>query len=126
MENVWVWVANHDLDKVTQDQIDIYVARGVLIESQGPTWLYGTASEHCVFFQYLLSGAQNIVLGMIQTESPYYQPVPKAPQPFTPGIFPKDPTFDNCPPDSSTCAVSWVVRIIDSNTVYLLGAGLYS
>jgi hypothetical protein len=37
MENVWVWVADHDLDKVTQDQIDIYVARGVLIESQGLT-----------------------------------------------------------------------------------------
>ncbi|KAL4756197.1 pectin lyase-like protein [Aspergillus foveolatus] len=126
MENVWVWVADHDLDKITQDQIDVYVARGVLIESQGPTWLYGTASEHCVFYQYQLSGASNVLLGMVQTESPYYQPVPKAPQPFTPGIFPNDPTFDSCPRGSTTCAISWAVRMLDSQTVYLLGAGLYS
>ncbi|KAL4861531.1 hypothetical protein BDV12DRAFT_203919 [Aspergillus spectabilis] len=50
----------------------------------------------------------NIFLGMIQTESPYYQPVPKAPLPFMPGTFPDDPTFEDCP------------------AVYLLGAGLYS
>ncbi|KAL6234521.1 hypothetical protein BDW75DRAFT_241027 [Aspergillus navahoensis] len=126
LENVWVWVADHDLDKITQDQIDIYVARGVLIESQGPTWLYGTASEHCVFYQYQLSGAKEVVLGMIQTESPYYQPVPKAPRPFATGLFKDDPTFDDCPADSTTCALSWGVRIIDSKTVYILGAGLYS
>ncbi|KAL6229265.1 hypothetical protein BDW75DRAFT_249917 [Aspergillus navahoensis] len=126
LENVWVWVADHDLDKITQDQIDVYVARGVLIESQGPTWLYGTASEHCVFYQYQLSGAKDVLLGMIQTESPYYQPVPKAPHPFSTGLFKDDPTFDDCPADSTTCALSWGLRIIDSKTVYILGAGLYS
>jgi hypothetical protein len=126
LENVWVWVADHDLDKITQDQIDIYVARGVLIESQGLTWLYGTASEHCVFYQYQVSGAKEVVLGIIQTESPYYQPVPKAPRPFSTGLFKDDPTFDDCPADSTTCALSWGVRIIDSKTVYVLGAGLYS
>lgn len=126
MENVWVWVADHDLDKISQDQIDVYVARGVLIESQGPTWLYGTASEHSVMYQYQLVGAKDVLLGMIQTESPYYQPVPRAPLPFATGLFTEDPTFDDCPSDSTTCAVSWAVRIIDSKTVYLLGAGLYS
>lgn len=126
LENVWVWVADHDLDKISQDQIDIYVGRGVLIESQGPTWLYGTASEHCVLYQYQLSGAKEIVLGMIQTESPYFQPTPMAPQPFTIGLFKDDPTFDDCDSGSGTCAVSWAVRILDSETVYLLGAGLYS
>ncbi|KAL2844510.1 pectate lyase superfamily protein-domain-containing protein [Aspergillus pseudoustus] len=126
MENVWVWVADHELDKITQDQIDIHVARGVFVESQGPTWLYGTASEHCVFYQYQLSLPANVLLGMIRTESPYYQPAPKAPKPFTLGIFPNDPTFDNCPSDSTTCAVTWAVRILGSETVYLLGAGLYS
>jgi hypothetical protein len=72
MENIWVWVADHDLDVITQDQIDIYVGRGVLIESQGPTWLYGTTSEHCVLYKYQLFGARDVLLGMIQTESPYY------------------------------------------------------
>ncbi|KAH1734685.1 hypothetical protein KXV22_007950, partial [Aspergillus fumigatus] len=32
LENIWVWVADHDLDVITQDQIDVYSARGVLIE----------------------------------------------------------------------------------------------
>jgi hypothetical protein len=40
-ENVWAWVADHDIDvspngnTTTATQIDIYAARGVLIESQG-------------------------------------------------------------------------------------------
>lgn len=42
-ENVWAWVADHDMDvppngnTTTATQIDIYAARGVLIESQGKT-----------------------------------------------------------------------------------------
>ncbi|KAK6347390.1 hypothetical protein TWF718_005229 [Orbilia javanica] len=83
-ENAWIWTADHDLDVVTQDQIDIYVARGVLVESQGPSWFYGTASEHNVLYQYQLQGAKNIFMGLIQTESPYFQPNPMAPTPFLP------------------------------------------
>ncbi|KAK6334538.1 hypothetical protein TWF730_003752 [Orbilia blumenaviensis] len=83
-ENAWIWTADHDLDVVSQDQIDIYVARGVLVESQGPSWFYGTASEHNVPYQYQLQGAKNIFMGLIQTESPYFQPNPMAPAPFLP------------------------------------------
>ncbi|KAI3194501.1 CAZyme family GH55 [Penicillium roqueforti] len=126
LENVWVWTADHDLDIASQDQLDIYAARGILIESQGPTWLYGTASEHQVFYQYELYQAENIVMGMIQTESPYFQPLPAAPLPFTPGLFPGDPDFTNCTSSSKTCGFSWSMRILDSSTVYLLGAGFYS
>lgn len=123
LENVWVWTADHDLDRFSQDQIDIYAARGILIESQGPTWLYGTSSEHHALYQYELYQAKDIVMGMIQTESPYYQPVPRAPQPFIVGQFPADPDFTNCTTSSATCPVSWALRIIDSSSVYLLGAG---
>lgn len=63
---------------------------------------------------------------MIQTESPYFQPAPPAPTPFTAGIFANDPTFEDCTPGSSRCGLSWAVRIIDSSTLYFLGAGLYS
>ncbi|EPS32683.1 putative exo-beta-1,3-glucanase [Penicillium oxalicum 114-2] len=125
MENIWVWVADHDLDESTQDQIDVYAARGILIESQ-LAWLYGTASEHSTLYQYQLSGARRIVMGMIQTESPYYQPVPLAPAPFKPGKFPHDPTFANCDSDSVSCAVSWALRIVDSASIWILGSGLYS
>lgn len=126
MENIWAWTADHDLDIASQDQIDVYSGRGILIESQGPTWLYGTASEHNVLYQYQVSNAKNLVMGMIQTESPYFQPVPKAPAPFTVGLFPNDPTFSECSPSSLKCAISWAVRVIESSTVYMLGSGLYS
>ena len=90
---MWAWVADHDLDSsLDQTQIDIYVARGqyschfstllcsvanpatypgILIESREPTWLYGTASEHCVLYQYELFEAENVFMGMV---CPDYSP----------------------------------------------------
>lgn len=126
IENAWLWVADHDMDVPTQDTIDVYSARGLLIESKGPTWLYGTAVEHNILYQYQLSGAENIMLGVVQTESPYFQAVPAAPAPFTAGLFPNDPTFANCTLGNPSCALSWAVRIVDSSIIYLLGTGLYS
>ncbi|KAL6229168.1 hypothetical protein BDW75DRAFT_245974 [Aspergillus navahoensis] len=125
LENLWVWVADHDLDVITQDQIDVYSARGILIESK-QAWLYGTSSEHNVLYQYQLFGAENILMAMIQTESPYYQPVPLTPNPFTPGAYPNDPTFDDCKLNALKCAVSWAVCIVDSSNIWMLGSGLYS
>lgn len=126
LENVWVWTADHDLDAASHAQIDIYAARGMLVESQGPTWLYGTSSEHNVLYQYQFYQAKDIVMGMIQTESPYYQAVPPAPQPFGYPLFPADPEFANCTTTSATCPVSWALRILDSSSIYLLGAGMYN
>ncbi|KAK6525211.1 hypothetical protein TWF694_005357 [Orbilia ellipsospora] len=134
-ENVWVWTADHDMDKVSQDQIDIYSARGWLIESEGPSWLYGTAAEHNVLYQYQIYNATNIFLGMIQTESPYFQSTPGAPAPFQPSIvskrdtttyYPNDPAFDDCDGSDRMCAVSWALRIHESLNIHLYGAGLYS
>ncbi|KAF7946088.1 uncharacterized protein EAE97_005126 [Botrytis byssoidea] len=128
IENSWMWVADHDMDVVTQDLIDVYSGRRLLIESQGPTWLYGTAVEHNVLYQYQVSGAKDVLMGVIQTESPYFQVAPAAPDPFTSGLglFANDPTFNDCNPDSLSCAMSWAVRIVDSVGIYVLGAGLYS
>ncbi|KAM0211010.1 hypothetical protein ACHAQD_010475 [Fusarium lateritium] len=125
-ENVWMWTADHDFDTADQTQVDIYVGRGMLIESKGPTWLWGTSVEHCVLYQYQLSGAQNVVMGLIQTETPYFQSFPEAPAPFSPGAFPNDPEFHNCSKTSKTCAMAWALRIIDSSAVHVLSAGLYS
>ncbi|KAK6535009.1 hypothetical protein TWF281_006307 [Arthrobotrys megalospora] len=129
-ENTWFWVADHDLDIPAQTQIDIYVARGFLIESSGPVWLYGTASEHCVLYQYQTVDASNVFMGMIQTEEPYYQVAPKAPAPFESSlqVFPSDPTFSDCTskPSSKSCAVAWGVRVVNSHSILIYGAGLYS
>lgn len=46
-------------------QLSVYVARGILVESQMPTWLYGTASEHSTYYQYSFYKAANIHGGMI-------------------------------------------------------------
>ncbi|KAH6647435.1 pectate lyase superfamily protein-domain-containing protein [Truncatella angustata] len=138
-ENVWAWVADHDLDNPANadatestdgiplnvhTQISIYAGRGILIESQGPTWMYGTASEHAQMYQYQLYNASNIYLGHMQTETPYYQPNPVATGPFVAGQFPSDPTFSNCAEDY--CKEAWALRVLNSNNVYIYSAGFYS
>ncbi|OAA60752.1 LysM domain protein [Cordyceps fumosorosea ARSEF 2679] len=125
LENVWAWVADHELDGgPSQTQIDIYVARGILIESiAAPVWLYGTSSEHSVLYQYMIYGARNI----IQTESPYYLPDPQAPAPFQESLnLRSDPDFKECDSSNPHCAAAWGLSIIGSTNVRVYGAGLYN
>lgn len=65
-------------------------------------------------------------MGLIQTETPYFQSFPEAPAPFTPGAFPNDPSFHNYTKTSKSYAIAWALRIIDSSAVHILSAGLYS
>lgn len=39
MENNWLWVSDHELDRSDFGQINIFNGRGVLVESQGPVWM---------------------------------------------------------------------------------------
>ncbi|KAK8050893.1 hypothetical protein PG993_002278 [Apiospora rasikravindrae] len=111
-ENVWAWVG-------------VFGGRGILVESEGPSWFYGSGSEHSVLYNYQFYNAKNIYIGHLQTETPYFQPEPVAPHPFAPGkSFASDPTFDDC--TSDICRMSWGLRIIDSNNITVHGAGLYS
>lgn len=118
-ENVWLWTADHELDQSDHAQIDIYNGRGMLVESQGPVWLVGTASEHSQMSQYQFSGAKDIWYGAIQTETPYYQPNPNAAVPFTKN----DKFFD---PDMTKQASAWAVRILESDSIWNYGSGTYS
>jgi hypothetical protein len=114
--------------------------------------MYGTASEHCVFYQYLLYGAKDVYMGMVspgeeaqvqgagesmadtgdlaqlQTESPYYLPSPQAPAPFTNqiGYFNGDPDFKECPASDPHCAAAWGLMIVGSTNIHIHGAGLYN
>jgi hypothetical protein len=119
--NTWLWTADHELDQDDHSQIDIYNGRGMLIESQGPVWLWGTASEHSVLSQYHLQGAKDIYFGAIQTETPYYQPNPPAKAPFKVNTKYFDPDFTNSESQSA-----WAVRIIDSENIWAYGSGTYS
>ncbi|KAI3317157.1 pectin lyase fold/virulence factor [Xylariaceae sp. AK1471] len=137
-ENVWAWVSDHDNDKSivnqpdsSSTQISIFGARGMLIESQGPSWFYGGGSEHSVLYNYLISGAESIYLGHIQTESPYYQPNPRPPEPFRAAAsFPNDPDFSDCEVQAEVwddrCNYAWGLQILDSKDVMIHAAGLYS
>lgn len=122
LENTWFWVADHELDLAGHSQIDIYNGRGVLIESQnGGTWLYGTSSEHNIFYNYQIHNAKNVFMGMIQTETPYFQANPRAPKPLTLGNYGwgsnSDPNWGYCDTQpavaNNTCYKAWGLRILD-------------
>lgn len=136
-ENVWAWVGDHDNDQsiVNQPdssitQISVFAARGMLIESKGPSWFYGGGSEHSVLYNYLISGAKSVYMGHIQTESPYYQPNPRPPEPFRAGAsFPNDPDFSGCEiaaVEDDRCNYAWGLLVVDSADVMVHSAGLYS
>lgn len=120
LEGTWVWLADHDLDGDGNSQISVYSGRGILSESQGPVWLIGTGSEHHAVYQYRLVNAANHYMGLIQTESPYYQPTPAAPTPFAynPKYDPK-PYKDDAPS-------AWGLSVERSRGIFIFGAGLYS
>ncbi len=130
-ENVWLWTADHDLDDAANNntQITVLAGRGLLVEAAaGPVWLVGTASEHFALYQYQLTGAHNVFMGQVQTETPYYQPHPAAPQPFAAQAHYHDPDFDAlCGGDpSGRCRMAWGLRVVESSNITVAGAGLYS
>jgi hypothetical protein len=134
-DNMWLWVGDHQIDDPllddpmnNMDQLSVYSARGMLIESQKATWLYGTASEHNVYYQYNFYGAQNIFTTFLQTESPYYQPTPKPPAPFASvvGTFSNDPNYSCNGGDADGCDESWAVMMKDSQNIHISAAGTYS
>ncbi|KAF9068658.1 exo-beta-1,3-glucanase [Rhodocollybia butyracea] len=114
LEGTWVWLADHDIDGDGFSQLTLYSGRGILSESAGPVWLIGAGETN-----HTLSGAQNHYLGLFQTETPYYQPSPAAPTPFT-----SDSTYND--PITFESGFAWAVNIIDSSDIIFFGAGLYS
>ncbi len=129
MENLWLWTADHDVDDASLTQITVYTGRGLYIESTaGTLWLVGTAVEHHARYQYQLSGTQNIFMGQIQTETPYYQPNPAANNPLPQNSAINDPNFStSCPAGAaSNCPLAWGLRVSASSNILVYGAGLYS
>ncbi|KAF8520004.1 exo-beta-1,3-glucanase [Hysterangium stoloniferum] len=118
IEGMWVWNGDHDLDG-DNSQVSVFSGRGILSESAGPVWLIGT-TEHHTLYQYSLVNAADHYLGLIQTESPYYQPSPAPPGPFSVNSAFHDPTF----PTGQDHA--WALNVQSSNNILVYGAGLYS
>lgn len=125
LENVWLWVADHELDRGDHNQINIYNGRGILIESTKGAWLWGTSSEHSVLSNYQLNKAKNVYMALIQTETAYFQGNPDARVPFAANAKYADPDFSRCA-EGSRCARTWGLRAQDSSDVLVYGGGLYS
>ncbi|KAL7943507.1 glycoside hydrolase family 55 protein [Trichoderma barbatum] len=124
MENNWLWVSDHELDLADHSQINLYNGRGLLIEGTKATWLWGTASEHSVLYNYALNNAQNVYANILQTETAYMQGNPDARVPFTTQSKYGDPDWSSC--TTSTCARTYGIRIVNSSNTLIYGAGMYS
>lgn len=119
-EGTWVWTADHDLDTIGAPLLSVFTGRGILSESTGPVWLIGTSSEHAALYQYNLANAQNHYIGFVQTETPYYQPAPAAPSPYSSSSTYYDPTF------TSSINEAWAMYVQSSSNIFIFGAGFYS
>ncbi|KAI9803893.1 MAG: hypothetical protein M1825_001773 [Sarcosagium campestre] len=126
IENSWLWTADHDLDNSDHGQLNIFTGRGLLLQSPGPVWLYGTSSEHHQLYNYQLAQASSIYMGGIQTETPQYQPNPNSLKPYAQLGAYTDPDWNTCAENDDSCRASWGLRAVDSKGVLVYGAGLYS
>jgi glucan 1,3-beta-glucosidase len=74
-EEGWGWVADHDID--SGQSLTVKNPRGMTItDSDGPSWLYGTAMEHSSAYQYNFSNANGITTVVTQTETDYWSVPP--------------------------------------------------
>jgi glucan 1,3-beta-glucosidase len=128
LENVWLWVADHDIEDSGLRRVTVYAGRGLYSEStKGNFWLVGTSSEHHVLYQYQFANTSNVFMGQIQTETAYFQPNPKARTPFSVLTAWNDPNFQvTCNGQGTNCEAGWALRIIDSQNIFTYGAGMYS
>jgi glucan 1,3-beta-glucosidase len=85
-ENLWLWTADHAIDQPGIQSIA--TGRGLLVESTDPTWLVALGVEHNTLYAYNVVDAKNVFFGLIQVESPYWQPVPPAPSGWRYGRIP--------------------------------------
>ncbi|KAK5172230.1 uncharacterized protein LTR77_003868 [Saxophila tyrrhenica] len=124
MSNNWGWVADHELDLPPNNQIDLYNGRGLLVESQGPVWIYGGSFEHSMLYNYNIANAKDIYLGVLQSETAYMQNNPDALSTWQTNPAYSDPTFDEC--YQATCYKTFGLRFFNSTYIYVYGGGLYS
>ncbi|KAF2674481.1 pectin lyase-like protein [Microthyrium microscopicum] len=125
MENNWGWVADHELDQLPNDQLNIWNGRGLLIESVKPVWVVGGSFEHSQLYNYQVANAKNVYMSHIQSETAYMQDNPIATLAYPPQASWDDPDFSFCQ-GLTKCVKTFGLRIYNSTYVYIYGAGLYS
>ena len=121
-------------------QVSIYNGKGILTESRdGPVWMYGTASEHSVLYQYNFANTKNPIIVLIPIATPHYQlynsvkspdliipfsstsrPYPPAPAPFHTDAKFSDPDYSYCAANSKTNPMAYgqIIKNSENNLVY--------
>lgn len=103
----------------------------MLIEGDGPNWLWGTAFEHSTLYDYQVMNGKNTWMGHIQHETAYFQGNPPADLFHAPQASWGDPLFNDCAKTSGgtevfNCRRTWALRIVNATNIYVYGAGLYN
>jgi glucan 1,3-beta-glucosidase len=127
IEDMWGWTADHDLDANNNEVIS--TGRGALVEATRGTWLVGTAFEHNTLYQYNLAAAENVYVGMQQSETPYWQGTgtpAQAPAPWTSDSSFSDPTFDNCGENDPNCRMAWYEIVSGGSNLNIYGSGFWT
>lgn len=129
LENIWSWTADHSVEAGTLGPGNsVYVAtgRGILIESNKPTWLLGLAPEHQTLYGLNLNNAANLYIAMAQIETPYWQPKAKAPAPWTVNPTFGDPNFRNCDGSDNDCYKAWGMRVSGGSNILVYGIATWT
>ena len=119
--------ADHDIDECSGNQ-DISTGRGVFVEATAGTWMHGVASEHNWLYQWNFQLAQNVFVGMQQSETPYTQgngANELAPSPWTINPY-IDPTFEDCDQYDAQCRMAWYSIVTDCQDMYFYGSGFWT
>ncbi|KAF2671194.1 glycoside hydrolase family 55 protein [Microthyrium microscopicum] len=122
-ENTWVSDAGGSQSKTAN-------GGGFLVESQGGTWINGLGSEHSAMYQIAIHKAKGVYLGVMQSESAYWQVQTKAAV-FNPGswasaLLPGEPNFSWCATGDGSCRVGLYQYVTDSTDVHLYSGGFWN
>ncbi|KAF7967644.1 hypothetical protein HWV62_33633 [Athelia sp. TMB] len=127
VENIWGWLADHGIDNTAgANAVSIQMGRGALIESTSPTFLIGVAMEHCSLYSIHTYKAQNLFLGMIQDETPYWQRGNPAPSGWTPNSGLHDPDFSNCASGDVNCRQAFGLNFDGGSNIYSYGSAVWT
>ncbi|KAF7971175.1 hypothetical protein HWV62_21924 [Athelia sp. TMB] len=127
LENVWGWNADHGIDNTpASNAAAIQTGRGALIESTSPTYFVGVAMEHCSLYSVHTYNAQNVWLGLIQDETPYWQRDNPAPSNWTVNDAYHDPDFSNCAASDVNCRQSFGLNFDGGQDIFSYGSAVWT
>ncbi|KAK3898482.1 glucan endo-1,3-beta-glucosidase [Staphylotrichum tortipilum] len=128
-ENVWSWVADHDLDESAGGQVYPGAAAGFLVEARRGTWILGMGVEHHVLYQVNINKAENVFIGLQEGEAAYWQGKGNtvlAPAPWTQSLLASDPDFAWCGASEVQCRMGLYQRVSNSKNISIYSSGFWN